>query len=168
MAPLRKGIALILLAALAACQTVPAKPGFSKRQIAALKAEGFKLVGEDFELGISDKVLFGFDKSELSPETGEVVQKLAKALTGVGISGATIEGHTDAKGADDYNLDLSRRRAEAVKAALASAGMRAESVRALGMGETDPIESNDTEEGRAQNRRVVIVVTPTDAIRVKR
>jgi OOP family OmpA-OmpF porin len=79
-----------------------------------------------------------------------------------------VEGHTDALGADDYNLDLSRRRAEAVKAALATAGLPADAIRAQGLGETDPIETNDTEEGRAQNRRVVIVVTPGDAIRVKR
>ena len=173
MAPMRNVFAPTMLASmmlvgLSACQTVPAKAVFSKQQVAALAEQGFRPVGENFELGISDKVLFGFDQSELSTETGAVVQKIASALKGVGIHGATIEGHTDALGADEYNLDLSRRRAEAVKAALAAAGMPADSVRAQGLGETDPIETNDTEDGRAQNRRVVIVVTPADAIRVKR
>lgn len=168
MAPMRNGFALVLLAALAACQTVPAQPAFSKRQVAALTEQGFRPVGENYELGISDKVLFGFDRSEVSPETVAVVDKLARALTAVGINGATIEGHTDALGADDYNLNLSQRRAEAVKAALAGAGMPAGSIRAQGLGEADPVETNDTVEGRAQNRRVVIVVTPADAIRVKR
>lgn len=168
MVPMRNGFALFMLAGLAACQTVPAKPAFSKQQVAALTQQGFRPVGENFELGIADKVLFGFDRSELSPETAAVVEKLGRALTSVGIHGATIEGHTDALGADEYNLDLSRRRAEAVKAALATTGMPSTSIRAEGLGETDPVESNETEEGRAQNRRVVVVVTPADAIRVKR
>lgn len=84
-------------------------------------------------------MLFGFDRSDLSPETGAVVGKIAAALTSVGIHGATVEGHTDALGADDYNLDLSRRRAEAVKAALATAGLPADAIRAQGLGE--PIRS---------------------------
>ncbi|HPB20767.1 MAG TPA: OmpA family protein [Novosphingobium sp.] len=170
MAPMRNRLALVTLAAglLAACQTVPARAAFSEQQVAALAQQGFRPVGENYELGIADKVLFGFDRSDLSPETGAVVGKIAAALTSVGIHGATVEGHTDALGADDYNLDLSRRRAEAVKAALATAGLPADAIRAQGLGETDPIETNDTEEGRAQNRRVVIVVTPGDAIRVKR
>lgn len=168
MAPMRNTLALVMLAALAACQTVPDRPAFSKQQVAALTGQGFRPVGENYELGISDKVLFGFDSSELSAETGAVVDKLSKALVGAGIRGATVEGHTDALGADDYNLDLSQRRAVAVKAAFEAAGMPAGSIRAQGLGESDPVETNDTEEGRAQNRRVVIVVTPADAIRVKR
>lgn len=157
-----------LMAGLAACQTVPSRPGFSKRQVATLTEHGFKPVDGNYELGISDKVLFAFDRSELSPDTSLVVDHLAKVLLGVGIHGATVEGHTDSTGADAYNLDLSQRRATAVKGALAGSGLPESEIRAQGLGESDPIESNETEEGRAQNRRVVIVITPSDAMRVRR
>ena len=59
-------------------------------------------------------------------------------------------------------------RATAVKGALSASGLPDREIRALGMGESDPIETNETEEGRAQNRRVVIVITPADAMRVRR
>lgn len=159
-------IALFALALLAACQTTPRKPSFSKQQVALLLAEGFKPVGENYELGIADKVLFGVDQSDLPPEGAAVVDRLAKALGGVGISGALVEGHTDSTGSDEYNLALSERRANTVKLALAQGGLSPAAVRAQGLGENDPIESNDTEEGRTQNRRVVVVVTPLDAVPV--
>lgn len=159
-------IMLAMLALLAACQTTPQKPSFSKQQVAVLVAEGFKPVGENYELGIADKVLFAVDQSDLPAEGAAVVDKLAKALSGVGISGALIEGHTDSTGSDTYNQALSERRANTVREALAKGGLSPAGVRAQGFGETDPIESNDTEEGRTQNRRVVVVVTPLDAVPV--
>lgn len=162
----RSALVLASLALLAACQTTPQKPGFSKAQVATLVAEGFKPVGENYELGIADKVLFAVDQSDLPPENSAIVERLARTLAGVGINGAMVEGHTDSTGSDEYNLALSERRAVTVKAALATGGLSAASLRAQGMGETDPIETNDTEEGRAQNRRVVVVVTPLDAVPV--
>jgi len=161
---MRKTIALAALALLAACQTAPKKPAFSKQQVAVLVAQGFKPVGDNYELGIADKVLFAVDQSDLPPEGAAVVDKLAKALSGVGISGAMVEGHTDSTGSDEYNQALSERRANTVKEALAKGGLSPNGVRAKGFGEGDPVESNDTEEGRAQNRRVVVVVTPLDAV----
>ena len=77
--------------------------------------------------------------------------------------GAGVEGHTDSTGSDTYNMQLSDRRAAAVKAQFVNDGLLAAEVRAVGKGETQPIASNDTEESRAQNRRVVIIVTPADA-----
>lgn len=70
-----------------------------------------------------------------------------------------IGGHTDAKGSDSYNLDLSQRRADAVKAYLVSKGAAADRIAAKGYGETRPISSNDSPEGRADNRRVEFRVT---------
>lgn len=165
---MRHLIALAAFATLAACQTVPKKPGFSKQQVALLTAQGFKPVGENYELGISDRVLFAVNQSELPPEGAAVVDKLAKALSGVGISGALVEGHTDSTGSEEYNQALSERRAGTVRDALARGGLAVTGVRAQGLGESDPIESNDTEEGRAQNRRVVLVVTPQDAVPVRK
>ena len=108
-------------------------------------------------------MLFAVDISDLVPENAAVVERLAKVLLGVGIHGLTVEGHTDSSGSAEYNQSLSERRAPAVKGAMATSGLVPAEVRAVGLGETDPIESNDTDEGRAQNRRVVIVVTPMDA-----
>lgn len=159
----RKLLALFAIAALTACQTVPAKPGFSAKQVAVLTQEEFKPVGENYELGLSDRVLFEVDKSDLSPEAVERIGRLAAALKSVDIDGTGVEGHTDSTGSDEYNQQLSERRAASVKAEFVKAGMVEANVRAIGKGETQPIASNDTDEGRAQNRRVVIVVTPADA-----
>lgn len=147
---------------LAACQTVPAQTGFSKEQVSVLQQEGFKPVGENWELGIADRVLFGVDSSDLQPESAAVIERLTKILLGIGIGGTLVEGHTDSTGSPVYNQALSLRRAQAVKAAMIGAGMTEPSVRVIGLGETDPIETNDTEEGRAQNRRVVVIVAPSD------
>lgn len=67
-----------------------------------------------------------------------------------------IEGHTDGIGADDYNLDLSQRRADAVKEYLVGVGVPADRVSTIGMGEREPIGDNDTPEGQQENRRVVV------------
>ena len=158
-----KVIAMAAVLALAACQTVPQKPGFSKQQVEALTAAEFQPVGDNYELGLSDRVLFAVDQSNLEPEAVETINKLAAVLLSVDIDGAGVEGHTDSTGSDDYNQQLSDRRAASVKAQFVAAGLPAANVRAVGKGETQPIASNDTEEGRAQNRRVVIVITPEDA-----
>ena len=70
-------------------------------------------------------------------------------------------GHTDNAGSDSYNFDLSTRRAQAVAGIILEEGVSPGRVRSLGRGETQPIASNDTAAGRAQNRRVEIIITPT-------
>jgi outer membrane protein OmpA-like peptidoglycan-associated protein len=160
---MRKLLIACLFVALAACQTVTKKPGFSKAQVAALTAEGFKPVEENYELGLDDRVLFEVDKADLSPEAVGILDRLTKVLLGVGIHGAGVEGHTDSTGSDEYNQALSERRAASVKVQIVGTGMAEPEVRAIGLGETQPVGSNDTPEGRAENRRVVIVVTPADA-----
>jgi OOP family OmpA-OmpF porin len=160
---MRRLILVFLIAALAACQTVPKKLGFSKAQVTALTAEGFKPVEENYELGLDDRVLFEVDKSDLSVEAVGILGRLTKTLLGVGIHGAGVEGHTDSTGSDTYNQVLSERRAAAVKVQIVGTGMAEPEVRAVGLGETQPVASNDTPEGRSENRRVVIVVTPADA-----
>jgi OOP family OmpA-OmpF porin len=159
---MRNLITAVMIVLLAACQTIPAGPSFSQRQVAVLQQEGFKPVGENWELGIADRLLFEVDQSELQPANAAVIDRLAKILLGVGIGGTLVEGHTDSTGTPEYNQALSLRRAQAVKAAMVTAGMAETAVRVVGLGETDPIESNATDEGRAQNRRVVVIVAPSD------
>lgn len=159
---MRKLIVLALVVLLTACQTVPMKPSFNARQIAALIELGFKQAGENYELGLEDRVLFEVDKSDLSPDAGAVLNRLGGKLVSVGIVGASVVGHTDSTGTSEYNLALSQRRAASVKGGLASAGMDASRLRDSGVGETQPIADNATPEGRQQNRRVVIIIAPSD------
>lgn len=158
------GILLVLLAA-AACQTVPKPPqsGFTERQEAVLRANGFAPVEDHWELGIGDRLLFGTDESGLIPAQRDRLNGLARALLDVGIRGARVEGNTDSTGDPAYNLQLSRRRADAVKGALVSGGMSEEAVQTVGLGHSNPVASNRTREGRKENRRVVIIVDAVDA-----
>jgi OmpA-OmpF porin, OOP family len=107
------------------------------------------------------RVLFDFDKDTLRPEAGPVLDKVATALKGVGTA-IQVNGHTDAKGSDSYNLDLSQRRATTVADALAERGVKAD-LKPKGFGETQPIAANelggkDNPGGRALNRRVELVI----------
>ena len=154
----------ILALFLAACQTMQPPTAFSDRQKAVLEASGFVAVGTHYEFDMNDRVLFAFDRSDLIPEKAQMLSNLAGTLKGIGIGGLSVEGHTDSTGASRHNQRLSGLRAEAVRARLLIGGMDARHIRIIRLGETDPIASNETSEGRAQNRRVVIVVTPADAI----
>jgi outer membrane protein OmpA-like peptidoglycan-associated protein len=104
-------------------------------------------------------VLFASGKSELLPIAQERLDQVAKALMDTN-PGDTflIEGHTDSQGADQANLTLSQARADAVKNYLVSRGVAPDKVRSVGRGEQQPVASNDSPEGRANNRRVEIVV----------
>ncbi|WEK46781.1 MAG: OmpA family protein [Candidatus Andeanibacterium colombiense] len=158
---------LVLFAAisLAGCQTAPGPTGdgFSRHQAAALEARGFTRVGRNYELGLNNRVLFYVDKSDLLPGTDKMLEELTVALVDIGIGGVSVEGHADSTGSNEYNRVLSGKRAESVKAQMVHSGMPDGRVRVVALGEADPVARNDTEEGRAQNRRVVIVVAPEDA-----
>jgi len=74
-----------------------------------------------------------------------------------------VVGHTDATGDAGYNLRLSERRAAAAEGFLTGAGMRAQSIRAVGMGESEPIATNETEVGQQENRRVEVAIYASEA-----
>ncbi|CAH0252180.1 Peptidoglycan-binding protein ArfA [Pseudomonas brassicacearum] len=152
-------IAYLFMAVLAltGCQTAPQK-GLSPAQIAVLKEQGFKLTDEGWAFGLSGKVLFGSDVESLNPASTEIVERIGKALLGAGIERVRIDGHTDASGSQAYNEQLSMRRAVSVSKVLTSVGMREENVQLRGLGSSNPVASNDTVEGRTENRRVAIVV----------
>jgi len=105
-------------------------------------------------------VLFDFDTATLTPGGREKLQKLAEVLLQHHDPyRVEIEGHTDALGSHDYNLTLSRQRAEAVRQSLQEAGVDPERiVAARGVGSASPVASNDTREGRQLNRRVEIII----------
>lgn len=103
-------------------------------------------------------IFFDTGKADLKPESAPTLQEIAGLLTSDPKLAVLIVGHTDNQGAYDYNLDLSRRRAESVVAAL-TAGYRADGkrLRAAGVGMLAPAASNDADDGRAKNRRVEVV-----------
>jgi len=99
-------------------------------------------------------VYFDFDKSEIRPDARPVLDEGIRVLKEQGAVKVAAEGHTDSVGTEEYNQKLSLRRAEAVKAYLVAGGIAPERVQVTGFGEVLPVASNDTEDGRAQNRRV--------------
>jgi outer membrane protein OmpA-like peptidoglycan-associated protein len=104
-------------------------------------------------------VLFPSGGRELSASARQALDQVATALTEQPTDAKIlIEGHTDDRGSDSTNLELSRSRAEAVRAYLVQRGLAAQRIEAVGKGESTPIAGNDTAEGRATNRRVEIVV----------
>ncbi len=103
-------------------------------------------------------IYFEFDKDELMPRSSVELNKLLKIMRDNPKLNIEIMGHTDALGDDTYNMDLSRRRAEAVVHFLLDNKVNKTRLRSHGEGEARPIATNDTEEGRAQNRRVEFVV----------
>ena len=146
---------------LAACQSVPpAKPGFTPEQVAVLQSEGFINTDPDWELTLTERLLFGVNESVLRPEQIERISTMARRLQSVGIVTARVEGHTDSTGSDAYNLTLSQARAEAVAAPMQANGMRFTPDQIVGRGESLPISPNDTPEGRQDNQRVVVIVEP--------
>jgi outer membrane protein OmpA-like peptidoglycan-associated protein len=104
-------------------------------------------------------VLFDFNQASLKPGAREKLAKMSGILLAYPTLRLSVEGHTDSIGTDEYNMTLSQRRADAVRDYLASNGIDAASIQAVGMGKADPVTSNDTAEGRQQNRRVEMVVS---------
>lgn len=102
--------------------------------------------------------LFATNKAEIKAGSQTSFNRLAQTLNETPDRKIIVEGHTDSTGAEDYNLTLSQRRADAVKNYLVSQGVDASRITAVGKGEGFPVASNDTPSGRQQNRRVEIII----------
>jgi outer membrane protein OmpA-like peptidoglycan-associated protein len=106
---------------------------------------------------IYQKPTFGFDSTELSSEAEAVLDEQAGVLEKDSKLKLIIAGYTDSIGPEEYNQGLSERRANAAREYLISKGVAGDRLKAMGYGETRPIASNDTKEGRAQNRRIELI-----------
>jgi OOP family OmpA-OmpF porin len=103
---------------------------------------------------VLDGVNFEFDSAQLTPEARQELNTVAERLANNSGVRVSIEGHTDSVGSAAYNKELSQQRAESVASYLQQSGVQANRMRAIGYGEERPIATNDTDEGRAENRRV--------------
>ena len=148
---------LLAMLALTGCQSAPPK-GLTPEQIAVLKREGFTPTDEGWAYDLSGKVLFGSDLDGLNGQSQAIVERIGKALLGVGIQGVRVDGHADSSGKAAYNQQLSERRAQSVTRALVGVGMQAQNIQSRGLGSTQPVADNRTSAGRTENRRVSIVV----------
>lgn len=120
-------------------------------------SEGTPPASESSQAAI--QVLFTFDSAKLGPNSNRVLAKLADALNSDALASYCfeIQGHTDDVGKAEYNLELSKRRAQSVVTYLVKkGGVKEQRLLAMGYGEADPIADNSTDIGRARNRRVQI------------
>ncbi len=110
---------------------------------------------------LSSDALFDFDKSSLKAEGQKNLDDLLTKMKGQSYEIVLATGHTDGVGSEAYNQKLSVARAESVKTYMVSKGLPADKIRVEGKGKSSPIASNDTEEGRAKNRRVEVTLLPS-------
>lgn len=139
-------------------QAAERKMRLSPAQTAALKQEGFVESEEGWEFSASERLLFGPNEATLIANARQTVERIAHLLIRLDIGNVRIDGHTDATGGAAYNEQLSLRRAQAVGEAMIQAGMNPGGIQMRGLGRRMPIAGNQTAEGRAQNRRVAVVI----------
>lgn len=130
--------------------------------------KGIKVDSDGCPVKIEEKISvtllieFDFDKAVVKPVYHTPIEKLANFLKAYPDKDVELEGHTDSIGPDDYNMKLSKRRAESVKKYLVDKfGIEATRIGTIGYGESAPVATNDTEDGRQKNRRVVAIVEAT-------
>lgn len=124
-------------------------------------------VGEGIVVEFSSNILFGFDSSNLSTDAKTNLDKLVKILNVYPDTDIEVQGHTDSKGGESYNLTLSDQRAGAVSVYLFNNGIANNRIRTKGFGENMPKYDNNTEDGRSQNRRVEFLITANDKMKAE-
>lgn len=139
------------------------------RQAAELAAQipgaTVQRVGEGIVVTFESGLLYPYDSSDLLPAGRENLRNLAESLRENPETEVLIVGHTDSRGSDEYNMGLSLRRAEAAANILASQGVPRDRIRTAGRGESEPIASNETDEGRQLNRRVEVAIFASEEYR---
>jgi outer membrane protein OmpA-like peptidoglycan-associated protein len=124
-------------------------------------------VGEGIVVEFSSNVLFGFDSKILSADAKTNLDKLVKVLNAYADTDIEIQGHTDSKGSESYNQNLSEERAGTVSSYLYNNGIENNRIRTKGFGENTPKYDNDTDNGRSQNRRVEFLITANEKMKAE-
>ena len=116
--------------------------------------------GDNLVLNIPSGITFAYDSANVQPQFQRTLDQVAETLAQYNETYIDVYGHTDSTGSDAYNQDLSERRAGSVASYLESRNVQSARIGTRGFGETQPIASNDTDAGRAANRRVEIKIVP--------
>ncbi|MCX8071482.1 MAG: OmpA family protein [Candidatus Binatia bacterium] len=137
------------------------------KEMQAILAEQDRLRREQerLDVALSTDILFASGSATLQPGARDKIRQLAAVLNRYPRTYIQVIGHTDSRGSEESNLELSRRRAQAVAEELVSAGVSASRITTFGRGASSPVATNDTPEGRAMNRRVEIVIQPDEGLR---
>lgn len=122
-------------------------------------------VGEGIAVRFDNSLMFDFDSAQLRSTARTELSNLAANLQKYPNTDLVIVGHTDSVGSDDYNMNLSQRRANAAREYLVGQGVSPNRVTTVGKGEREPVESNDTDAGRQQNRRVEVAIYANEEFR---
>lgn len=127
-----------------------------------LAGSGVEVVreGDNLRLVMPSNITFATDQSYISSGFNDTLNAIAKVMNKYEKTYLSVEGHTDSTGKDSYNMNLSRERAQSVKDYLVNQQIMATRVSTKGYGETRPIATNESANGRAQNRRVEIQIEP--------
>jgi outer membrane protein OmpA-like peptidoglycan-associated protein len=123
-----------------------------------IKGAKVERVGEGIQVTFESGLLYDFDSDVVRPEAKTNLRELALSLEKYPGSDLLILGHTDSQGSDEYNQGLSERRANAAASYLRSEGVSGSRIATRGLGETEPVESNDSDAGRQANRRVEVSI----------
>lgn len=132
-----------------------------RQALADSEAAAISREGNLLEISLKGDVTFDTDSAIVRPGLYSEIDRIANILIKYPNTVIQVEGHTDSTGTESYNMELSARRAEAVKNILVNKGVEPARILTLAFGESKPIASNDYDYGRAQNRRVEIKVAPT-------
>ena len=129
--------------------------------------EGAKVerVGEGIKITFSSGILFDVDKSDLKSQYRSELTELSKILNKYEDTNIMLVGHTDSTGSEEYNLELSKQRAGSVANYLATQNVNSARFTTDGLGESQPVATNDTEAGRAQNRRVEVAIWANEKLK---
>jgi outer membrane protein OmpA-like peptidoglycan-associated protein len=128
-------------------------------QLASVRREARGLI-----VTLPGSIYFDVNKSDVKPAMRARLTEIAKALATVPNQRVLVEGHTDSDGSAEYNLQLSRLRANSVRSVLVAGGVSPDRIESQGYGETRPVATNGTSAGKAQNRRVEIVIEGSAAV----
>jgi len=127
-------------------------------EISQIPGAEVKRVGEGINVTFETGVLFGYDRDDLTADAKKKLTDLSEILNKYPDTYVLVEGHTDATGTNDYNMDLSRRRASSVAGYLKTENIKSQRVLTKWYGEEQPKYSNDTDADRAKNRRVEFAI----------
>ena len=122
-------------------------------------------VGEGIKITFDSGLLFDVDKSDLRPEAKTNLESLAKILNKYDDTNILVEGDTDNTGTEEYNLQLSERRAQSVASFLIGLSVTGSRIATVGLGESNPIAENDSDYGRQQNRRVEVAIFANEKLK---